>query len=305
MKENKKYDPAKLECVLKLEVERREYGRKAGWLYHRCREEELLPELFYLESQGKISRWDPEEDRSYQIPIKGADRRKIIDSLIPGTPITFPKLELIPISARKQNIRTLTNKSAWRRLQSITFTRANFQCQVCGARPEKGRLHCHESWQYDDETWVQKIGSLVALCDECHEVVHIDLAADLGHGSRAYERLRLISKLPAPLIDEDLWERFLLQKRRSEHDWKIDISPIADIGILPSAEARTIGVWMEDGPIMGPRCRDGDPYEVSGPSPRLSRVNRVIVAILIGVAVGDRTDFPEIDDLLSRCYYLA
>ena len=52
-------------------------------------------------------------------------------------------------------------------------------------QPGRVSLQCHEEWAYDDETLVQKLTGLVALCSRCHLVKHWYVASvKRGHGGR-------------------------------------------------------------------------------------------------------------------------
>ncbi len=43
---------------------------------------------------------------------------------------------------------------------------------VCGVPSSIRCLDCHESWEWDDESGVQRLVALVALCERCHRVKH-------------------------------------------------------------------------------------------------------------------------------------
>src|SRR5437660_11487101 len=60
----------------------------------------------------------------------------------------------------------------WKRMSKRERARYDHRCAVCGVAPGKGRLHCHEAWEYDDATCVQKLSGFIALCDLCHRVKH-------------------------------------------------------------------------------------------------------------------------------------
>jgi hypothetical protein len=50
---------------------------------------------------------------------------------------------------------------------------AGHRCELCGGVGGSNRGHtieCHEVWDYDDRTWVQRLVRLTALCPACHEV---------------------------------------------------------------------------------------------------------------------------------------
>ena len=95
--------------------------------------------------------------------------------------------ELVPSSTWYRNLRTAVPKATWDRIRRDAYRAYGHRCGICGA---KGRLNCHEIWEYDDETRVQRLSGFVALCDLCHHVKHLVHAAGLAsEGKLDYERV--------------------------------------------------------------------------------------------------------------------
>src|SRR3972149_3120297 len=89
-------------------------------------------------------------------------------------------IELVPASSWNQNLRNLLKPKTWENLRKSVYKKYNYKCAICNSG---GILHCHEIWNYDDKSHIQKLKGFVALCELCHWVKHIGLA-----GIRANER---------------------------------------------------------------------------------------------------------------------
>ena len=72
--------------------------------------------------------------------------------------------------------------------------RANYKCAICG-RPVK-RLEAHEQWSYDEEKGVQKLENIIAVCHDCHSVIHIgrtQLVGDIERAEKHYMKVNGVS----------------------------------------------------------------------------------------------------------------
>lgn len=102
-------------------------------------------------------------------------------------------VELVPKTCWFSNIRDHVAPKAWDVLQRQTYRVANNVCEVCGGRSPKWPVECHEEWYYDDETRIQRLSGLIALCPSCHEVKHIGLANVRGRGEFAKAHLARVT----------------------------------------------------------------------------------------------------------------
>ncbi len=95
--------------------------------------------------------------------------------------------ELVPSSTWYRNLRGVVSQETWDRIRRRTYRAYGYKCGICRAR---GRLNCHEIWEYDDETRVQRLRGFIALCDLCHHVKHLVHAAGLAsEGKLDHERV--------------------------------------------------------------------------------------------------------------------
>lgn len=235
----------KLERVLELNRERKRLGHHPNSLFYRCKEENLLNELVYLRTRGKVPARQPSRRQNGSQPkAKRAEYHRNLEKLIPGEQIDFLSLELLPESCRGQNLRNLLSKQDWRKLRTLTLSRANRQCQACGHSSDS--LHCHEQWAFDDKNGenVQRLNQLVALCDKCHAVKHLDFSHDKGQGERAIGHFMSLSGYTYEEAKGYFEQHVELRNLRGETNWKLDISPIAFLGIRPTAKALSEGVVL-------------------------------------------------------------
>jgi hypothetical protein len=140
--------------------------------------------------------------------------------------MTEPKLtiELVPKSCHFKNVRSEVSKEQWDKLRKQTYRAANYKCEICGGKGDKWPVECHEVWDYDEETQVQKLVRLIALCPACHEVKHLGLASLNGRFEEAVSHLRNVNHWGVSKTQDYLDEVQEDYKRRSELDWNLDIS---------------------------------------------------------------------------------
>lgn len=91
--------------------------------------------------------------------------------------------ELVPDGCWYSNLRTLLSKKQWDFLRADAQARANGKCMICGK--DTKRLEAHERWSYNEEKGVQKLEDVVAVCKDCHSVIHIGRTQLKGDVERA------------------------------------------------------------------------------------------------------------------------
>jgi len=138
------------------------------------------------------------------------------------------------------------NLHRWRRLRRGVIAAVGGRCAVCGSR---GRLYCHEKWQYLDKSGVARLRGFEALCRLCHVVRHGD--AGLGcmlTGDCA--KSRTFKEMAAHFCrvnrcSRARWRRYAaaairLWGRRSGRAWRVDLSRWA--ALVPTERRR--GRWL-------------------------------------------------------------
>lgn len=140
-------------------------------------------------------------------------------------------IELVPRTSWYKNVRSHVSREEWERLKKLTAERAGRVCEICHGRGRKWPVECHEIFAYDDVTHVQRLVKLAALCPSCHEVKHLGLAGVRGRRAAAIAHLARVndwSTADAELYAEGCFE---LWSRRSNHQWKLDLSYLEQFGI--------------------------------------------------------------------------
>lgn len=137
-------------------------------------------------------------------------------------------VELIPSTCHYSNVRTTVKPSEWDKLRKMAYTAADNKCGICGELgKEQGHKHdleCHEIWHYDDETHVQKLTGLIALCPNCHLTKHIGRAMAMRRAFICHKHMAKVNKWTQVKILEHIAACFEVHKERSKHKWTLDLS---------------------------------------------------------------------------------
>ncbi|MBO5525936.1 MAG: HNH endonuclease [Clostridia bacterium] len=134
------------------------------------------------------------------------------------------EIELVPDGCWYSNLRSALPPKLWDVIRKDAYARAGGKCTVCGKR---GRLEAHERWSYDEEKHLQKLETVVALCHDCHSVVHIGRTQLTGDGDKAMEHFMKVNGCTQIEFHKALREANLVHQRRNKiDDWVTDISYI-------------------------------------------------------------------------------
>ena len=131
--------------------------------------------------------------------------------------------ELVPDSVWYSNLRSVLKPKEWDIVRRDAYARAEGRCMICG-RPAK-RLEAHERWDYNIKTCTQKLVDVVAICHDCHAVIHIGRTQLVGDIDRAIKHfLKVNSCSYADYIKALSRANTLHQERNKIGEWKLDIS---------------------------------------------------------------------------------
>jgi hypothetical protein len=133
-------------------------------------------------------------------------------------------LDLVPSTTWYDNLRSRLRPAEWNRLRKATYAAAGNRCEVCGGRGRKWPVECHEIWQYDEDTRVQRLVGLVALCPACHEVKHFGRAQSVGRGDDAIAHLMRVNRWTEDQALDHIEDSFGVWQRRSMMSWTLDLS---------------------------------------------------------------------------------
>lgn len=131
--------------------------------------------------------------------------------------------ELVPDSCWYSNLRTLLSKKQWDFLKAEARERANGHCMICGRRST--RLEAHEKWSYDKENGIQKLEEIVAVCKDCHSVIHIGRTSLVGDIERAEKHFMKVNKCSYVDYRKALGKANEVHKQLNQvSEWKLDLS---------------------------------------------------------------------------------
>ncbi len=137
-------------------------------------------------------------------------------------------IELVPKTSWCSNVRTKTPKAKWDKIRHKCYSEADHKCEVCGKTGPNGRVECHEIWEYDDKTHIQKLIGLISLCPKCHQVKHAGLAQVKGKLHEVVAQLVAINNISVAEAEKMIVESFVTYNKRSLHQWTVDITFIEE-----------------------------------------------------------------------------
>lgn len=130
-------------------------------------------------------------------------------------------VELVPRTCWFTNVRSQVSKKDWDILRKQAYEKAQHRCSICNA---DRKLEAHEIWHYNDETNVQKLDSIVAVCKSCHELYHLGFASIQGNLPKAMKWLSKVNSWDEFATKEYVDIVFEIWYRRSQKQWKLDLS---------------------------------------------------------------------------------
>ncbi len=134
-------------------------------------------------------------------------------------------IELVPQKSWYNNLRKVIPPEEWDKIRKKSYQDAGHKCAICGS---EGKLNCHEVWNYNDKTYLQKLEGFIALCDMCHHVKHIGLAGILdSQGKLDYEKVvehfMKVNQCDKRTFEEHRKRAFGEWRERSKHGWQVDL----------------------------------------------------------------------------------
>ena len=142
-------------------------------------------------------------------------------------PTGYLGIELIPKCTWGINVRTKLSKEQWNIIRRDTYRKADYACEICGGIGDKWPVECHEKWEWDGKTLVQRLVGFVALCPSCHGVKH------MGHSQwslsktalgKLYRHQRVVNKWRKKRQALYFMQIQSRQERKNTLAWTVDIS---------------------------------------------------------------------------------
>lgn len=131
--------------------------------------------------------------------------------------------ELVPDGCWYSNLRTILSKRQWDFLRQEAKDRAGGKCMICGVKAK--RLEAHERWSYDQNKKVQKLEDIIAVCPDCHHVIHIGRTQLKGDEERAEKHFMKVNECSYAEYRAALGEANEIHKRlNAVSEWNLDLS---------------------------------------------------------------------------------
>lgn len=128
----------------------------------------------------------------------------------------------IPKTSRSATLAKLLSPGQWNRIRHSIYYKAHYRCQSCGRR---GRLHCHEVWQYNQQTGYQHLRGFQALCQDCHQAKHIFFVRSPRRKANLLRHLALVNKLTPAEAQEQLAVAQRRQIALNQSYWIVNYGP--------------------------------------------------------------------------------
>ncbi len=133
------------------------------------------------------------------------------------------KIELMPDGCWKNNLRTCLPKEAWEYIKADVKEKASGKCAICGRRTKF--LEAHEKWSYDINTGTQKLEDVIAVCKDCHSVIHIGRTSLKGDIERAENHYMKVNGASYPELRKALGKANELHAELNKvSEWKLDLT---------------------------------------------------------------------------------
>ena len=131
--------------------------------------------------------------------------------------------ELVPDSCWYSNLRSLLPPAQWDVIRKAAYNRANGRCSICNRVVR--RLEAHERWAYDEATCTQILTDVLAICHQCHSVIHIGRTQLMGGEEQASRWFMRVNNCSYAEYRAALGKANEAHIRRNKiPEWKLDVS---------------------------------------------------------------------------------
>ncbi len=131
--------------------------------------------------------------------------------------------ELVPDSCWYSNLRSILSKEQWDFIKKDAKNKANGKCTLCGRKTNM--LDAHEVWSYDEDNAIQKLEDVIAVCKDCHSVIHIGFTQLKGNIERAEDHYMKVNKCTYTQMKKALGAANEEHQRRNKiAEWQLDLT---------------------------------------------------------------------------------
>lgn len=143
---------------------------------------------------------------------------------------TLPlQINLVPKTAWYSNLRSYFTATEWNTIRKTVYKRANWCCEICGGKGNRHPVEAHEEWLYDDETHIQSLDRIYALCPECHRCKHPGLAKIRNEQKQVVEQLMKVNQYDLKSANEQIRQAMAVFLERSNHQWTLNETQLLKI----------------------------------------------------------------------------
>ena len=144
--------------------------------------------------------------------------------------------EPVPARSRLATLAKLLPPNDWNLLRRGTYRRAGYRCEACGNR---GRLNCHEVWQFLPESRRQVLAGLRCLCDKCHRATHLTIVHDDTEREALLVHVAQVNRLSREEAEQLFRQALAWQREVDRREWIVDLGPFnAQMPVLKTVEQR-------------------------------------------------------------------
>jgi hypothetical protein len=149
-----------------------------------------------------------------------------ISATVPPEPKLMPHLVPKPLWGKSAAQLLLKGKgrAVWKQIRSDALQVALHACQVCSDPGPDSVLHCHELWEYEDESGTATLVGLRIQCRKCDCAVHMGRAEKHGLFNVAIARLCKVNGIGEPEA-ASLYRRAKgVWTQRNNKQWRIVVA---------------------------------------------------------------------------------
>lgn len=149
--------------------------------------------------------------------------------------------ELVPDTCWYKNMRSEFPRSVWDKIRMEQYESQEYRCGICKCEA-KGKLDCHEVWEFDDINQIQKLQGFIALCKLCHAVKHFGRIAMLDEKVRSqvekhFMRLNECDLKSFKTHGDQAMAQWI---ERSSHAWNFDLGDYQTLVINKGTQSRNL-----------------------------------------------------------------
>jgi hypothetical protein len=136
-------------------------------------------------------------------------------------------IESIPRHSWGKSLAHNLPRHKWDAFRKEVYRLSGYTCVACGNTKKK--LHCHESWIFDDANMIQYLDKVRCLCVTCHRGTHFLRSIRTGSLSRLRGHFIKVNKLTKTEFQKYFEELMPIIEKRKENIYKISIGSRASL----------------------------------------------------------------------------